>query len=73
MAIELHVEAFELELEILPRLLVLQLELVFRQVDDGVILVDLDQHLLAVGRDLVAVHLAEHGLFAIFQAVGTEV
>ena len=45
-AIELHVEAGELQL------VVLGLELVLGQIDDGVILLDLDQHLLAVGSDL---------------------
>ena len=73
MAIEPHVEAFELELVILAGLLVLCLDLVFGQIDDGVILVDLDQHLLAVARDLILIDIAKNGLFAIFQAVSAKV
>ena len=72
-AIELHVQSLEFELVILAGLFVLGLDLVFGQIDHGVILVDLDQHLFAVARDLVAVDVAKHGLFAIFQAVGAEV
>ena len=72
-AIEPHVEAFELELVILAGLLVLCLDLVFGQIDDGVILVDLDQHLLAVARDLILIDIAKNGLFAIFQAVSAKV
>ena len=71
-AIELHVKAFELELIILAGLLVFGLELVFRQIDDGVVFLDFDQHLLAISADLIAVHLAKDGLFPVFQAVSAK-
>ena len=66
-AIELHVEPGELQLVILG------LELVLGEIDDGVILLDLDQHLLAVGGDLIGVDVTEDGLFPVFQAVDAEV
>src|SRR6476659_4282460 len=72
MAIELHVEPGQFNFEVLARLFVLELELVFRQVDHGVILAHLHQHLLAVGRDLITAHVAVNGLFAIFEAIGAQ-
>ena len=47
MAIELQVEPFQLELVILG------FDLVLGQIDDGVILFDFHQHLLAVESDLI--------------------
>ena len=72
MAIELHVKAFELEFVILASLLVFGLQFVLRQIDDGVIFLNFDQHLLAISADLIAVHVAEHVFFPVFQAVGAK-
>ena len=72
MVIELHVETFQFELVVLPSLLVLRLDFVFRQIDDGVVLLDFDQHLFAIIGNLISVHVAQNGLFPIFQAVGAE-
>src|SRR5438105_2482622 len=66
-AIELHVESTEFQLVILG------FELVLRQIDDGVILLDLDQHLLAVSGDLVAVDIAKDRFFAVFQVINAKV
>ena len=47
--------------------LILDFDLVLRQVDDGVILVDFDEHLFAVVRDLITADLADHRFLAILQ------
>ena len=53
-------------------LVILGFELVFRDVDDGVVLFDFYQHLFAVERDLVIVRVAEHGLLAIVDVVNAQ-
>ena len=53
-------------------LAVLGVELVLGQVDEAVILALLDEHLLAVARDLVGADLAEHGFLAVLQAEGAQ-
>ena len=52
--------------------MVLGLELILRQIDDGVLLLDLDQHLLAVSGDLVAIDIAKDRFFAVFQAINAK-
>ena len=64
--VELHVQPFDFVL------VVLGLDLVFRQVNDRVILFDFYQHLFSVERDLVIVRIANHRFFAIFQAIGAK-
>ena len=66
-AIQLHVESLDLVLVILG------LDLIFGNVDDGVVLFDLHQHLFPVGRDLVIVGVADHGLLAVVEVVSAEV
>ena len=66
MSIQLHVESLDLVLVILG------LELVFWQIDDGVIFFDLHQHLFAVERDLIIVHVAQDGLLAIVHVVNAK-
>src|SRR3954462_1634041 len=51
---------------------ILRIDLVLWQIDHGVILIDLDQHLLAVVRDLVVVYVAEDGLLAFFNVVNAK-
>ena len=59
-------------MEILSGFLVLQFELVLRQIDHGVFLAYLHQHLLAVVGDLVIAHVAEHRFLAVFETVGAK-
>src|SRR5205085_2180941 len=59
-------------MEILSGFLVLQFELVLRQIDHGVFLAYLHQHLLAIVGDLVIGHVAEYRFFAVFQTVGAK-
>ena len=66
MPIELHVEALDLVL------VILRFDLVLGQIDDGVIFLDFDQYLLAVECDLVIIHVAEYGLFPVFQIVSAK-
>ena len=67
MSIQLRVESRDLVLVILG------LEFVFWHIDDGVVFFDLHQHLFAVERDLVIVHVAQDGLFAIVHVVNAKV
>ena len=64
-AVDGHLEALEGEL-------VLHLDLAGRQVDDGEVLAGGDQHLLAVGGDVVAGEAAELRLLALLQVVDQE-
>src|SRR4030095_5865228 len=66
-AIQLHVESLDLVLVILG------LDLILGDVDDGVVLFDLHQHLFSVERDLVIVDVADHGLLAVVEIVSAEV
>ena len=66
MSIELHIEALDFHL------VVFRLDLVLRHIDDGVIFFDLHQHPLAVERDLIIVHVAQHRFFALFHVVNAE-
>ena len=65
--IQLHVETIDLVLVILG------FELVFRHVDDGVVLFDLHQHFFTVERNLVIVRVSEHGFFAVIDVVNAQV
>jgi hypothetical protein len=51
---------------------VLGLDLIFGDVDDGVVLFDLHQHLFSVEGDLVIVGVADHGLLAVVEIVSAE-
>src|SRR5438477_1507202 len=53
--------------------MVLGLDLVLRQINDGVILFDLDQHLFAIGGDLVAIRITKDGFLPVLETVGAEV
>src|SRR5437588_5198578 len=59
-------------MEILSGFLVLEFELVLRQIDHGVFLAYLHQHLLAVVGDLVIAYVAEHRFLAVFETVGAK-
>ena len=70
--VEPQIKPFQFQLVIFPAFLVFQLQLVFWQIDHRIILVDLNQHLFAVARDLIIVNVSMHRLFAVFQVVGTK-
>ncbi len=52
--------------------MILGLDLIFGDVDDGVVLFDLHQHLFSVGRNLIIVGVADHGLLAVVEIVSAE-
>src|SRR5215831_18784061 len=66
-AVQLHVESLDL------MLVILGLNLIFGNVDDGVVFFDLHQHLFSVERNLVIVGVAEHGFLAVVEIISAEV
>ena len=65
--IQLHVEAFDLVLVILG------LDFILGDIDDGVILFNLHQHLFSVQRKLIVVRFADHCFLAVVEIVSVEV